>query len=143
MNKRSFIKAAAGGCAAASAAPAAIAAATARPMAVKSLSIAAWRERVGESFAFGGDGLSMTLRLDAVDDRSPSPLQPDARRMEQFSLIFSQPAKTAPACAHPALASGTCRLQLLHGRRQALFLQPAGQTADGTARWHAPVSRFV
>lgn len=144
MNKRRFIKAAASGCAAASAAPAAIAAAaTARPTAPRSLSIAAWRERVGESFAFGGDGLSMTLRLDRVEDHSTSLPLPDARRMEQFSLIFSQPASKAPARAHPALALGTCRLLLLSGRSQGLFLQPAGQTAEGAARWHAPVSRFA
>jgi hypothetical protein len=144
MNKRDFIKATASGCAAASVAPAAFAAAaTAHATPPKSLSLAAWRERVGESFAFDGDGLSMTLRLDRVDDRSAPLLQPDARRMEQFSLIFSQPASTAPACAHAALALGTCRLQVLPGRSQGMFLQPAGQMADGAARWHAPVSRFV
>lgn len=144
MNKRDFIKATAGGCAAASVVPASIAAsATAHATPPKSLSLAAWRERVGQSFGLTADGLSMNLRLDSVVDRSTPALQADERRIEQFSLNFSQPASTAPACAHPALASGTCRLQVLPGRSQGLFLQPAGQTADGAARWHAPVSRFA
>jgi len=144
MNKRDFIKATASGCAAASAAPSAFAAAATAPATpLKSLSLAAWRERVGQSFEFAGDGLSMTLRLDSVDDRSIPALQADERRIEQFSLNFSQPASMAPACAHPALATGTCRLQLMPGRSQGLFLQPAGQTAAGAARWHAPVSRFA
>jgi hypothetical protein len=144
MNKRDFIKATASGCAAASVAPVAIAkATTAHDAPPKSLSLAAWRERVGQSFDFSGDGLSMTLHLDGVDDRSTAVLRAGARRIEQFSLTFSQPAHTAPAHAHPALASGTCRLQVLPGRSQGLFLQPAGQTAAGAARWHAPVSRFA
>lgn len=144
MNKRDFIKAAASGCAAATAVPAAIAAApSGSQAATKSLPLAAWRERIGQSFEFDSEGLVMTLRLEAVDDRSAPASDPGARRIEQFSLIFSQPACTAPAAAHPALASGTCRLHLLPSRSQGLFLQPAGQTTSGTARWHAPVSRFA
>ncbi len=144
MNKRDFIKATAGGCAAASVVPASIAAsATAQAAPPKSLSLTAWRERVGQSFELKADGLSMNLRLDSVVDRSTPALEAGQPRMEQFSLNFSQPASMEPACAHPALATGTCRLQVLPGRSQGLFLQPAGQTADGAARWHAPVSRFA
>jgi hypothetical protein len=144
MNKRDFIKATASGCAAASVAPVAVATATSAHAAPpKSLSLAAWRERVGQSFVFSGDGLSMSLCLDGVDDHSKALPQAGAPRIEQFSLTFSQPTHMAPACAHPALASGTCRLQVLPGRSQGLFLQPAGQTAAGAARWHAPVSRFA
>lgn len=150
MNKRNFIKAAAGGCVATAVAPGTLAASERAGRANLGaagggLTLAAWRNQVGATFSFSGPGLAMALRLDRVDEAfAPgphTPTQKQATGIEQFALVFSQPAALGSACAHPALASGACGLRLADGRSLGLFVQPAGQTAQGLAQWRAAVSR--
>ncbi len=149
MNKRNFIRAAAGGCVATAVVPATLAASEgacrrepgAAASEARGLTLAAWRDRVGATFSFRGPGLGMALRLDRVDEVSVPGQQAQVTGLEQFALVFSQPAQHGAACAHPALSSGDCRLRWAAGRSHGLFLQPAGQTVQGSAQWRAPVSR--
>lgn len=132
MNKREFVL---GGCALVGAAGHVVAAGTApqqcnaatagfgaRPPELgPDLAMAKWRRYLGDDFAVAGGRLRLT------EVRAGSTAGAEA---EQFSLLFIG----APA---DGLAAGTH--QLIHGtgQRIALFMQPAGASAQGRALYRA------
>ena len=80
-----------------------------------------WRHYLGDDFALPGGRLRLTeVRAERVAGEA----------CEQFSLVFSG----APA---DALSAGTHQLTHTTGQRIALFMQPAGRSAQGSALYRA------
>lgn len=121
MNKREFVLASGGALLGPSAW-----AATGAPAPATGASLAAWQQRVGERFAQTGGAALVLQRVDhhAGDGRS-----------EQFTLVF--------AAAGPTAGAGTRVLSDADGQLLALYLDDAGQGADGQPLLRADCNQLV
>lgn len=90
------------------------------------LTLETFLPHVGSDFLAGGDD-AIVLHLTAIDT---GPRQPDAPRVQPFSLVFTGPP-------HPNLGQGIHRL--VHAELGGLdvFLVPIGYDATGSLRYEA------